>query len=146
MAEEGEGVRRQEGEMFSSTPAKLQTNGNKRSILFLHSASTTKMLQSMTQMSKGTETAQVLLSVRTRDGVLVAVALADAHQEGAIIVLGSEEQLLSFHTVYVAIVPPEQREAGLASVKGHRSSVQSLTTTELIRNSDFWSLMYFRSR
>lgn len=44
----------------------------------------------------------------TRDGVLVAVALADADQEGTIFVLGRQQQLLSFHAVYVAVVPPAE--------------------------------------
>lgn len=44
----------------------------------------------------------------TGDGVLVTVTLTDANQEGAVIVLGGEQQLLSFHTVYVPIVPPAQ--------------------------------------
>lgn len=46
----------------------------------------------------------------TRDGVLVTVTLTDANQEGAIFVLGSEQQLLSFHAVYVAVVPPARRK------------------------------------
>lgn len=50
--------------------------------------------------------------VLTRDCVLVTVTLTDANQEGAIFVLGSQQQLLSFHTVYVPIVPPEQRRHG----------------------------------
>lgn len=45
----------------------------------------------------------------TRDGVLVTVTLTDANQEGAIFVLGSQQQLLSFPTVYVPVVPPAQR-------------------------------------
>lgn len=44
----------------------------------------------------------------TRDRVLIAVTLTDPNQEGAIFVLGSQQQLLSFHTVYIPIVPPEQ--------------------------------------
>lgn len=42
----------------------------------------------------------------TRDGVLVAVALADADQEGTVSVLGRQQQLLGFHAVDVAVVPP----------------------------------------
>lgn len=42
----------------------------------------------------------------TGDGVLVAVALADANQEGAIFVLGGQQQLLSLQPVDVAVVPP----------------------------------------
>lgn len=45
----------------------------------------------------------------TRDGVLVAVALTDANQEGAIFVLGGQQQLLSFQAVYVPIIPPAHK-------------------------------------
>lgn len=48
----------------------------------------------------------------TRDSVLVTVTLTDANQEGAIFVLGGEQQLLRFPTVYVPIVPPAQRRRG----------------------------------
>lgn len=46
----------------------------------------------------------------TRNGVFVAVALADANQEGTVFVLGGQEQLLSLLPVDVAIVPPAERE------------------------------------
>lgn len=46
----------------------------------------------------------------TRDCVLVTVTLTDANQEGAIFVLGSEQKLLSFHPVYVPVIPPAQRD------------------------------------
>lgn len=45
----------------------------------------------------------------TRDGVLVTVTLTDANQKGSIFVLGSQQQLLSFRAVDVAIVPPAER-------------------------------------
>lgn len=45
----------------------------------------------------------------TRDGVLVAVALTDANQEGAIFVLGGQQQLLSFQAVNVPIIPPAHK-------------------------------------
>lgn len=48
----------------------------------------------------------------TRDSVLVTVTLTDANQEGAIFVLGGEQQLLRFPTVYVPVVPPAQRRSG----------------------------------
>lgn len=44
----------------------------------------------------------------TGDGVLVAVAFADADQEGTIFVLGCQQQLLGFHTIDIAIVPPAE--------------------------------------
>lgn len=46
----------------------------------------------------------------TGDRVLVAVTLTDANQEGAIFVLGSEQQLLGLHAVYVPVIPPERHE------------------------------------
>lgn len=50
-------------------------------------------------------------SVRlTGDGVFVAVALADANQEGTVFVLGGQEQFLRLLPVDVAIVPPAERE------------------------------------
>lgn len=48
----------------------------------------------------------------TRDSVLVTVTLTDANQEGAIFVLGGEQQRLRFPTVYVPVVPPAQRRRG----------------------------------
>lgn len=58
----------------------------------------------------------------TRDSVLVTVTLTDANQEGAIFVLGGEQQLLRFPTVYVPVVPPAQsgRDDGREGVDGER--------------------------
>lgn len=58
----------------------------------------------------------------TGDGVLVAVALADANQEGAIFVLGGQQQLLSLQPVDVAVVPP-------AAGQAHRLLEQQHITT-----------------
>lgn len=46
----------------------------------------------------------------TGDGVFIAVALADANQEGTVFVLGGQKQLLGLLPVDVAIVPPAERE------------------------------------
>lgn len=46
----------------------------------------------------------------TGDSVLVTVALTDANKEASIFVLGGQQQLLSFHTVYVSVVPPASRD------------------------------------
>lgn len=58
----------------------------------------------------------------TGDGVLVAVALADANQEGAIFVLGGQQQLLGLQPVDVAVVPP-------AAGQAHRLLKQPHVTT-----------------
>lgn len=46
----------------------------------------------------------------TGDCVFITVTLTDANKEGAIFVLGGQQQFLSFHAVYVPVVPPAQRE------------------------------------
>lgn len=65
----------------------------------------------------------------TGDGVLVAVALADANQEGAIFVLGGQQQLLSLQPVDVAVVPPAAGQARRLLEQQHVTTTRATGTT-----------------
>lgn len=65
-----------------------------------------------TRKQRGMKRGRVRGHLLTGDGVLVTVTLTDTDQEGAIFVLGSQQQLLSLHSVDVPVVPPAQERGG----------------------------------
>lgn len=80
----------------------------------------------------------------TRYCVFITVTLTDADQERSIFVLGSEKQLLSFHTVDVPIVPPRQGGQGMKG-REDEETYKNTSMNKNVKKSDMRRVKMFPS-